>query len=154
MRNTTHIEIGRFAPVLICGALFFAGCANNASIPPVAEPSPSPKDERTACEQKFSDRVDQVVTVTGKFSLTGKLGPLILIDNDCAIYLLSDQRFDWNDDKYTAMEGKSVRVTGTLRFKSYPDEPPSPVPVGRAPDHFYLDPRISTMELTEVSSKK
>ena len=132
MRNTTHIEIGRFAPVL-CSTLrlFLVACAYHTSIPPVAEPSPSPIDKRTACEKKFSDRVDHVVTVTGKFSLAGKLGPFILID-DCGIYLRSDRGFDWNDDKYSMMEGKSIRVTGTLRFKDYPDAPPGPVPVGLA----------------------
>jgi len=149
MRNTTHIEIGRFAPVL-CSTLtlFLVACANNTSIPPVAEPSPSPEDKRTACEKKFSDRVDRVVTVTGTFSLAGKLGPFIVMD-DCQFYLRSDQLFDWNDDKYSVMEGKSVRVTGTLRFKSSSDSPPGPVPEARAPNHFYFDPRRSTIELNE-----
>ena len=148
VRNTTHIEIGRFAPVLgLMFALLLVGCSSTASIPPVAEPSPSPKDERTACERKFSDLVDQVVTLTGKFSLSGKLGPLIVVE-DCGIYLRSDQGFKWNYDRYSVMEGKWVRVTGTLRFKAYPYIP-SPVPVGRAPDHFYFDPRTSTIELNK-----
>jgi hypothetical protein len=133
---------------LIVLALLLVACANNTSIPPIAEPSPSPLDKQTPCERKFKERIDQLITVTGKFSFAGKLGPFILID-DCEIYLRSDQRFDWNDDKYSVLEGKSVRVTGTLRFKDYPDSPPGPVPVGRAPDHFYFDPRTSTIELNK-----
>ena len=148
-----HLEIGRFAPVLSSTlALLLAACSNNPSIPPVAEPSPSPVDNRTNCEKKFSERVDHVVTVTGKFSLFGKLGSFIMID-DCQIYLRSDQRFDWNDDKYSMMEGKSVRVTGTLRFKRYPAPPPGPVAEARAPSHFYFDPRISRIELNEYPAK-
>jgi hypothetical protein len=39
MRNTTHLEIGRFAPVLSSTlALLLAACATNHSIAPVAEP--------------------------------------------------------------------------------------------------------------------
>jgi hypothetical protein len=149
MRNTTHGEIGRFAPVLSSTlTLLLAACANNPSIPPVAEPSPSPVDKRTACEKKFSERVDHVVTLTGKFSLSGKLGSFILSD-DCEIYLRSDQGFDWNDDKYSRMEGKSVRVTGTLRYKGYPDTGPRPRAEARAPNHFYFDPRVSTIELND-----
>ena len=144
-----HLEIGRFAPVLSSTlALLLVACANNPSIPPVAEPSPSPVDKRNACERKFSDRVDQVISVTGTFSLSGKFAPLIVID-DCGIYLRSDQGFDWNDDKYSRMEGKSVRVTGTLRFQDNPDSPPGPVTEARVPDHFYFDPRTSTIELNE-----
>ena len=151
MRNTTHIEIGRFAPILSSTlALFLAACANNASIPPVAEPSPSPVDKQTPCARQFKESIDQPITVTGKFSFAGKLGPFILID-DCEIYLRSDQRFDWNDDKYSVLEGKSVRVTGTLRFKSYPESPAGPKAEGRAPDHFYFDPRTSTIELSKPS---
>ena len=149
MRNSTHIEIGRFAPVLSSTlALFLAACSNSSSIPPVAEPSPSPVDKQTPCERKFKERVDQVITVTGKFSLAGKLGPFIVID-DCQIYIRSDQGFDWNDDKYSVMEGKSVRVNGMLRFKDYPDAPPGPIPEARPPDHFYFDPRTSSIELNK-----
>jgi hypothetical protein len=145
MYRSIKIERRHF---LIVSALFLAACATKTSIPPVAEPSPSPVDQRNACERKFSDRVDQSVTVTGRFSLIGKLGPFIAID-DCEIYLRSDQPFDWNDEKYSRMEGKSVRVTGTLRFKDYPEVPAGPVAVGLAPDHFYFDPRTSTIELAQ-----
>jgi hypothetical protein len=145
MRRSTKIECRNF---LLGAALLLAACANNTSIPPVAEPSPSPVDKQTPCERKFKERIDQLITVTGKFSFAGKLGPFILID-DCEIYLRSDQRFDWNDDKYSVLEGKSVRVTGTLRFKAHTDRPPGPVPVGLAPDHFYFDPRTSSIELNK-----
>ena len=133
---------------LACLGLLLAGaaCRHQASIPPIAEPSPSPVDKRTACEKKFSERIDQVVTVSGRFSLFGKLGTFVLVDG-CQIYLLSDRPFDWNADNYSRMEGQEVRVTGTLRFKDYPELPPGPQPVGRAPDHFYFDARTSTIEL-------
>ena len=149
MYRSTRIKRLHF---LIVSALLLAGCANNPSIPPVAEPSPSPVDKRTACEKKFSDRVDHVLTVTGRFSLFGKLGSFIMID-DCQIYLRSEQGFDWNDDKYSKMEGKPVQVTGTLRFKGYPDTTPGPVAEARAPDHFYFDPRTSTIELGEYPAR-
>jgi len=137
---------------LIGATLFLAACANNASISPVADPHQSPVDKRTACEKKFSDRVDQIVTLTGRFSIMGKFGPSIVID-ECAFYLRSEQAFEWNDDKYSRMEGKSVRVTGTLRFKRYPAPPPGPVAEARAPSHFYFDPRISRIELNEYPAK-
>jgi len=143
MHRSISLEYRNF---VVGAALFLAGCTSNASIPSVALPSPSPTDNRTVCERKFREQVDQVVTLTGKFSLAAKLGSLIEIDG-CEIYLRSDQGFVWYDNKYSVMEGKLVRVTGILRFEHSPDIPPGPRAEGRVPDHFYFDPRTSTIEL-------
>ena len=136
--------------LVICLALLAVGaCGNHPSIPAIAEPSPTPSmDAAHQCEHKFHDRIDKQVTVSGRFSLFGKLGTFVLVDG-CQIYLLSDGPFDWNADNYSRMEGQEVRVTGTLRFKDYPELPPGPQPVGRAPDHLYFDARTSTIELNQ-----
>lgn len=78
----------------------------------------------------------------------------MVVVEDCGIYLRNDEGFKWNYDRYSVMEGKSVRVNGILRFKRYPYAPPGPVVEGRAPDHFYFDPRTSTIELTESPPEK
>jgi hypothetical protein len=136
--------------LIIClGLLGIASCANDGSIPAVPNPSPTKSlNAEQQCERKFHDQIDQQVTLIGPFSLSGKLGPFIVVDG-CEIYLRSDEPFDWNDDKYARMERQEVRVIGTLRFKSNPKVlPPGPRPVARAPDHFYFDPRTSTIQLT------
>jgi len=100
------------------------------------------------CERKFHDSINQNVTLTGRFSLAGKLGPFIVVDG-CEIYLRSDEPFDWNGDVYSRMEGREVRVTGTLRFIDNPEPPHGLRPVAVAPDYFYFDPRTSTIQLSQ-----
>lgn len=81
----------------------------------------------------------------GKFSLRGKIAPFIL-SGGRPIYIKPSGSFSWGED-YAKMEGRDVRVTGTLRFVHYPTPSPQALPVGRAPDHFYFEAETAKIEL-------
>ena len=83
----------------------------------------------------------------GRFSLRGKLGPFILLGSR-QIYLVPTGSFSWAEP-YARMEGRNVRITGTLRFAHYPEPAAGALPEGRAPDHFYFEAETAKVELSE-----
>jgi hypothetical protein len=102
-------------------------------------------DLTNASDGELQQHVGQLVTMHGEFSLRGKIAPFILVGGR-PIYIKPSGSFSWGEDD-AKMEGRDVRVTGTLRFAHYPDPSPQALPVGRAPDHFYFEAETAKIEL-------
>ena len=99
---------------------------------------PNPSDLRSLVGRK--------VTLRGKFSLRGKIGPFLIV-NGSPVYLVPRGSFSWGQ-RYSRMEGSIVSVTGTLRFFQAPPEPEPPDPTtARVPDYFYFDPEKARVRL-------
>jgi hypothetical protein len=103
-----------------------------------------------------SDEVSQVsqalvgkqITIHGKFSLLGKVGPYIVLDNQQVVYLENTKgSFTWGKP-YSEMEGKLVAATGTLRFYQAPPAEPADRAVARVRDHFYFEAESVQLRLT------
>ena len=126
-----------------------AGCAHRASTPLDLHhsPTPTPVDLTSASDGELQQHLGERVSMHGRFSLRGKLGPFIVVVGR-PIYLVPKGSFSWGEF-YASMEARDVRVTGTLRFAHYPEPPPGALPEGRAPDHFYFEAETAKVELTE-----
>ncbi|HVS20954.1 MAG TPA: hypothetical protein VHD88_03860, partial [Pyrinomonadaceae bacterium] len=112
---------------------------------PAAPAKPaSPPDLSRADDSELRRHLGESVTMHGRFSLRGKIGPFILVDGR-PVYLVSSGSFVW-DRNYEKLEGLAVRVTGTLRFAHYPDATQDPLPVARVPDHFYFEAETARVE--------
>jgi len=105
-------------------------------------------DLTNASDAELQQHVGELVTMRGKFSLRGKIAPFILVAGR-PIYIKPSGSFSWGKD-YAKMEGRGVRVMGTLRFAHYPAPPPEALPVGRAQDHFYFEAETAKIELVRV----
>jgi hypothetical protein len=94
--------------------------------------------------------VGKQITIHGKFSLWGKVGPYIVLSNQQAVYLEAKKgSFTWGKP-YSEMEGKLVTATGTLRFYHEPplgNTPNRPVNVQRVEDHFYFEVETAQLRL-------
>jgi hypothetical protein len=106
---------------------------------------PQPRRSEVAVQ---SDEVSQAfigkqITVHGKFSLTGKVGPYVTLDNRQAVYLVSKESFA--REPYSQMEGKRVAATGVLRFFHMPPSTTGAEQV--PPDYFYLDAKTAQIRL-------
>jgi hypothetical protein len=93
-----------------------------------------------ASDSELLGHVGEKVTMHGKWSLRGVIGPYILANNG-PIYLVSKGNFSWGE-KYARMEGKDVRVTGVLRYAHY-----EPSTEQHPRDHFYFDAETAKIEL-------
>ena len=82
--------------------------------------------------------VGQRITIRGKFSLRGKIGPYIALEEKQEVYLVHRGSYTWSK-RYSEMEGKRVAATGILRYYHAPPAEPTDRPVARALDHFYFD---------------
>ena len=122
-----------------------AGCAHHASTQPRAQRVRTPVDLTGAPDAELRQHLGERVTMSGQFSLRGKTGPFIL-DGGRPIYLVSKGSFFWGEP-YASMEGRDVRVTGTLRFAHYPEPQSGYLPAGRPPDHFYFAAETAKVEL-------
>ncbi len=131
-----------------------ARCTQHAPAPSDAQRTPTPPDTQrvltpldltTASDSKLMQHLGESVTMSGQFSLRGKIAPFILVGGR-PIYLEPRGSFSWGEP-YAGMEGRTVRVTGTLRFAHYPTPPPQALPEGRAPDHFYFEAETAKVEL-------
>ncbi|HVS81060.1 MAG TPA: hypothetical protein VHE60_04940 [Pyrinomonadaceae bacterium] len=129
-------------------------CAQRASTPTKVQRAPTPPEAQqvstrldltSASDNDLQQHLGESVTMRGQFSLRGKLGPFILVGGR-PIYLIPHGSFSWGEP-YASMEGRNVRVTGTLRFARYPPPPPQALPEGRAPDHFYFEAETAKVEL-------
>jgi hypothetical protein len=136
----------RAAVFLAAIVLLTAACGQSSSSPanipvqPLAGPSASPESE-------LRRHVGKLVTLHGKFSLQGKLGPFILVGNE-PVYILSGGLYSWGNE-YTGVEGKDIKVTGILRFYSSPPVTSGLVAEARPPDHFYFEAQSANVELNE-----
>ena len=127
--------------------LAVAGCAHRASIPRAVRPVPTPVDLTGASDSELRQHLGERVTLRGRFSLRGKVGPFILFSGR-PIYLVPKGSFSWGEP-YPSMEGRDVRVTGILRFAHYPEARPEALPEGRPPDHLYFEAETAKVELSE-----
>jgi hypothetical protein len=82
--------------------------------------------------------VGKQITIHGKFSLWGKIGPYIWLANQQAVYLVPRGSFTWGKP-YSEMEGKLATATGILKFCHGPDAKPRDETVQHAPDFFYFE---------------
>ena len=132
--------------ILLALLLAAAGCAHRAStsVGVPRAPGPTPVDLTSASYSELQKHLGERVTMHGQFSLRGKLGPFILLGSR-QIYLVPTGSFSF--EPYASMEGRDVRITGTLRFAHYPEPPPGALPEGRASDHFYFEAETAKVEL-------
>jgi len=119
-------------------ALLAAACAHR---------TPVTLDLTGTTEEDWRKHVGEIVTLHGQFSLYGKIAPFIQVGGH-PIYLVSKGTFSWGEP-YASMQGKDVRVTGTLRFAHYPEPPPGELPAARASDHFYFEAETAKIELRD-----
>jgi hypothetical protein len=96
---------------------------------------------------ELASLVGKPVTLRGKFSSYGKLGAVVMVD-DQIVYIRSKPSFVWGR-RYELMENKIVTVTGTLRFYKSPPQPDfvRGVAVPKTPDHFYFEAERSSIQL-------
>lgn len=102
-----------------------------------------------------SDEVSQVspalvgkrITIRGRFSLRSKITVAsVWLDSQQVVYL--QRKGEWGPP-YSAIEGKLVSATGTLRFYHDPDSNPTDRAVARLPDHFYFDGETTQVRLID-----
>lgn len=144
-----------FCVVLLILALASAGSAQHAPrsvITQVSKPtevrrSRKPVDLTNAPDSKLQQHLGERVTMHGKFSLRGKIGPFILV-RERPIYLKPHGSVSWNRS-YELMEGKDVRITGILRFAKNPDASGGDLPAGRPSDHFYFEAESAKINLNQ-----
>ncbi len=94
--------------------------------------------------------IGKQITIRGKFSISGKFGAYVVLDNQQVVDLeyTGPGTFTWGKP-YSEMEGKLVEATGTLRFYHAPPAEPSDRAVARAPDHYYF--AVETAQLRLIS---
>jgi len=122
--------------VLVAAIALLVGCRHHPVVP---------FDLTSPSDDDLKQHLDQTVTMTGRFSLRGKVGPFIEVGKR-PIYLIASGQFNWGDS-YAAMEGREVRVTGVLKFAHSPETEASDPQVGRASDHFYFVAETAKIEL-------
>ena len=76
----------------------------------------------------------------------GVVGPYVLLGNQQVVYLVPKGSFTWGKP-YSAMEGKLVAVTGTLRFFHSPDAEPADQARARPLNYFYLEAETAQLRL-------
>lgn len=108
---------------------------------------PAPLDLTSAPDSELQQHLGENVTMRGRFSLFGKVGPFIVV-GERPIYLVSHGSFSWGEP-YKRLEGRDVRVTGTLRFAKYPEPSHQDLPEARASDHFYFEAETAKVEFSE-----
>ena len=114
------------------------GCDHLRSTPQGARPS----------NEVSHSLIGKQITVRGRFSLAGVVGPYILLGNQQPVYLVSRGSFTWRKP-YSEMDGKLVEATGTLKFFHAPDAEPADQSMARPPDFFYFE--AETVQLRLIS---
>jgi|ERR1051325_5472547 hypothetical protein len=113
--------------------------------PPCGPGSPKPD----FYGEVWQSLVGQRITIRGKFSLWGKIGPYIALDEQQQVYLMHGGSFTW-EKHYSEMEGKRVIATGILRFYHAPPTEPTERHVAHAPDYFYLEVEGGRLRLSQL----
>jgi len=88
--------------------------------------------------------VGKTVTLDGGFWLNGKVGPYIE-RHSTLVYLVSNEQFTWSPD-YERMQGRGVKVTGTLRFQHF-EQTTNSGAVDQPTDYFYFDAETAKIRL-------
>jgi hypothetical protein len=102
-------------------------------------------DLSRAPDSVLQTHLGERVTVTGRFSMRGKVGPFIIVAGR-PINLEPKGPFSWSPS-YSRLEGRQVRVTGTLRFFHSPQPPRDDLPEARVADHFYFEAESAKVQL-------
>ena len=129
----------------LCAATFFS-IAIVALAGGCDHPRSTPEAATATSYEVLPTLIGKQVTIRGKFSLWGKFGPYVLLDNQHGVYLVPKGSFTWGKP-YSEMEGKLVAATGTLCFYHAPDAEPADRAVARAPDYFYLEAETAQLRL-------
>ena len=129
----------RTAATAILIVVFCSSCSR-----PTPEGATAVSDEVSQVSQAL---VGKQITIRGKFSLLGKVGPFIVPANGETVYLENTKgSFTWGKP-YSEMEGKVVTATGVLRFyHPSPAKPPGRA-VQRVSDHFYFEAENTQLRL-------
>lgn len=137
--------IGRLAMGLRAGTFFSIAIVVLAG--GCDHPRSKPEDATAASYEVSQTLIGKQVTVRGKFSLWGKAGAYVLLDNQQVVYLVPrGASFTWGKP-YSEMDGKLVEATGTLRFFHATDNEPVDQARQRAPDYFYLEAETAQVRL-------
>jgi hypothetical protein len=115
-------------------------------------PRSTPEDATAASNEVSPALIGKQITIRRKFSLWGKVGPYISLDNQQQVYLQSKGSITWGKP-YSEMDGKFIEATGTLRFAHSPDAEPvdkdKALLVARVRDYFYFE--VETTQLRLIS---
>ena len=104
------------------------------------------EDVTTASYDVWHTLIGKQVTIRGKFSLRGVVGPYVLLDNHQVVYLVPRGWFTWGEP-YSEMEGKFVAATGTLSFYHSPNAEPADPAIERPHDYFYFEAETAQLQL-------
>ncbi len=107
----------------------------------------TPLDLTNTSDSKWQQHLGETVTLRGRFSLNGKVGPFIIVAAR-PIYLKPHGSFSWGEP-YKRLEGQHVRVTGTLRFAKYPKPSHQDLHEGHPSDHFFFEAETAKVELSD-----
>jgi hypothetical protein len=136
--------------LLLAGLVLLSGCTRHERIVKTTlkiSPSPTPTssepvDLTGASEAELQKHLGQRVTVRGKFSMGGLVGPYVRYgDREISVYRKSS--FSYGKE-YGRMEGREVRLTGILRFEHF-----EPSPEQHPPDFFYFEGETVQIELVK-----
>ena len=127
---STSLRAAAFLSISI--SVLAGGCDPEAAIP--------------ASHEVSHALIGKRITVRGRFSLQGKVGPYVLLDNQQVIYLVPRGSFTWGKP-YSEMEGKVVRAAGTLRFFHSYDLKSADQTMARPPDYFYFEAENAQVRL-------
>lgn len=109
-------------------------------------PRSTPENATAASYDQLRASIGKQITIRGKFSLRGVVGPYVLLSNQQVVYVVPRGSFTWGKP-YSEMEGKLVAATGTLGFFHSPDVPPEQQARARPPDYFYLEAETTQLRL-------
>ena len=138
-----HLSKGLFAAAFLSITIVALGACD--------PPRPTPESANSGAKevsQLSPSLIGKRVTIRGKFSLWGKIGPYVFLDNKQAVYLVHKGSFTWGKP-YSDMEGKLVAATGTLRFYHAPPAEPTDLPAARLPDYFYFEAETARLRLID-----
>jgi hypothetical protein len=116
-----------------------------ASAPASTTPLVTPADLTALTASEWQRRLGETVVMHGTFSLFGKTAPYILVRNE-PVYIKPQGSFSWGDE-YAQLEGRDVRVTGTLHFVHHDQLPPADLMQQREFDHYYFDAETAKVQL-------
>ncbi|MFN2530106.1 MAG: hypothetical protein ABR555_02295 [Pyrinomonadaceae bacterium] len=131
-----------FLPIAL--VLVIGSCVHHQSKTP-PQTAPSIVDLTGASDSELRKHLGETITIRGRFSLRGKLGPFINFRSG-PIYIEPSNPIT-SDNTYDNMEGKQVKVTGALRFAKFPPSNTNALPEARPPDHFYFESETVKIEL-------
>lgn len=137
-----------FKPICAVAFLSLAIVAQTGSHN-LSHPTPEGATVISEVSQVSQALVGKRITIHGKFSLRGKVGPYVSLDNRQTVYLESKGSFTWGKP-YSDMDGKLVEASGTLKFYHEPPAKPTDRAVARLFDHFYFEAKSTRVRLIGI----